>query len=194
MDKHLDRWRDNVDELAAAIGNPPALKTVELTATPCDRSIDGAMEFHGHDATREEVKRQVVGLIEHAERGRFVHELHRAMVMRELQAPVLVIAVHHDQRAKLHREDPSDAYFDHGERAGTAYLFEPDGKLVCAGAFEATSSDQVEWTKYTYGHETEEEKRGVITDGDDISVRSALDRDLDKRMHQALAASLKRVQ
>ncbi|MBA2539577.1 MAG: hypothetical protein H0V17_08080 [Deltaproteobacteria bacterium] len=191
IDRNVDRWTDGMDKLAVAVDNPPPLRSLKLGAA-CDVSIDGAMELRSDKHSPDEIKREIKNLVKSAERGRFKHELSLIGTVRAIQAPVLATTLHEESKAKLHKDNPEEPVFDAGVVAGTAYVFDPDGTLRCAGAFEATSSEKVEYTRSVYGWESDEEKRR-FNDSDRWSADLSLDSDLEKQMAKAIAASLKKV-
>jgi hypothetical protein len=192
FDKHVDRW--DVVKVAAALDSPPAFKTLALGAA-CDRSIQGAYEHRSdREKSRDDVRRDLQLLVESAERGRFYNEFHRFATVMQIAGPVLSIRLHDGDKPRVLRseQDPDHAYFQPGTRAGTAYLYDLDGTLLCAGAFEAESSPQVEYTKYSWkGTPDDEQKK--FTAEDQRSADDSLDADLDKQMTAAIAAALKKV-
>jgi hypothetical protein len=192
IDANLDRWRDNIDTLARVIEKPPAFESVRLTG-PCERDVEHAQRFIIDRASADTMRDELRELVATAERRRFDRLGTKTRIVGKLGSPVLAIRFDEQRDATIVRDDPANPYYVSGTAAGTAYVFEPDGKVVCAGRFAALSADSITYTKYVLEHQSEGEKKAM----DNVAKNSAqriLDEDLEARTTKAVVAGLRRVE
>ncbi len=175
----LARWQPKA--VIAGVSAPPALATLHLGAA-CAMSLDHAYEVRSGDA--DDATGQIASVFQDAKRGRYYDEMDRQRTLARIGAPVLVVAIS-DQELPEMTNEGSDFYA--GRRAGTAYVYDIDGKLACAGAFEASSSDSVKYW-------TVKSDNPVIAGDQRLDARRAVTNDLDKQTHDSILAGLKRVE
>jgi hypothetical protein len=183
---HLDRWGD-LNKLAIALDDPPDLPTLTLGAA-CDREIADSLQVRADRDDLGAIRFALKDLVASATRGRFRSDWERIAVVRHIGAPVL--AVRHLDRRDAKIENGHAATFDSGHISGVAYLYEPDGTLVCAGEFTATSSDSltVEITRFGTDDASYDPNR------DRGTVKDALRDDLEAQAAKAIGPALRKVQ
>jgi hypothetical protein len=136
IERGLERWR--VSAVLAGVADPPPLDTLELRA-PCDVPIERLWRYRAGDG---EIVKDVVNLpIEEARRGRYRTEGDRTWVLAHLTEPILVTSVTSYDAPHL---PALGADYHRGSRSGVAYLFDIDGTLLCAGPYDAASSESVD--------------------------------------------------
>lgn len=166
-----------------------ALSATDVTSRNLDSSLLDESFSAMHDGERYVDRRFVAGenlvaqitdsldvSIAAMERGRFASERARDGVLDFVARDSLVIvALTVDQPPMIAKERDS---FMRGHRAGTAYVFDrATGDLACAGAFEASSSDEVQGLENLYGG----------------NMHVALDRDFEANTDRAIAAAVRSV-
>ena len=132
----LDRWR--VSAVVAGVAAPPSLDTLQLL-DPCAVRIEGLWRHRMGDV--ETVKAIVAIPLEEAQRGRYMSESDRTWVLAHLTEPILVASVTSYDAPHL---PALGADYHRGSRSGVAYLFDIDGALLCAGSYDAASSEYVD--------------------------------------------------
>jgi hypothetical protein len=136
IQRGLARWR--VPAVIAGVAAPPALATLELRE-PCDVNIERLWRYRAGDV---EIVKDVVKIpIEEAQRGRYRTEGDRTWVLAHLTEPILVTSVVSYDAPHL---PALGADYHRGSRSGVAYLFDIDGTLLCAGSYDAASSENVD--------------------------------------------------
>lgn len=175
LDAHSQRW--NGPRLEAAVAALPAITQLSLGGV-CTRSIDQAYNFtvpHESPGKLALVADQLKNI---GKRGRFRDDRERFFAMRSVDQPILVVRLSADERPRVVTTMRRDHEFRAGWRSGAAYLYDPDGSLLCAGAFEATSSPP-----------SEEDLQRHLTS----PIIDPLVLDLDTRTDAAIARALRSV-
>jgi hypothetical protein len=172
------KWR--VPVVIELVGTPPKLESLMLGA-PCDTDIEYAREVRAGDT--DALKATLAWVFDAARRGRYHDERDRDLTLRDLARPILVVEL--DQ--VVSPELTNRKTYASGFTSGSAWLVDTDGTLLCAGKFEAASSDKVEVTYYESGNK-------VIGSTAEESAPQAIRSDLGKNTQAAIRAGLRKVQ
>jgi hypothetical protein len=179
--RNLERWR--VEPVIAGVATPPAIASVHL-GTACDVSTERAMEFRAGEV--EQLKGSLSTLFQDAKRGRYYDERSRERTLAQIAGPIVVIAIAESETPEMVGSGSNVEYYG-GHRTGAAYVYDIDGSLRCAGAFEAASSDVVSYRHWKSNdpHLNGDEKH---------EATQAVGYDLETKMHAAIVAGLHRVE
>jgi hypothetical protein len=143
--------------LALAIPSEAAYESASMDAklkSASDRDPDESLVLaHVYvTAIADRVDEQLAILLDTADRARFHSVRGRRLAIAATALPLIVMVLTDNTRPKLGDENEvidgvrfgSHKAYTPGHRAGTAYVFDKQtGKLRCAGAFTASSSDSV---------------------------------------------------
>lgn len=136
IERALQRWR--IRAVIAGVAAPPSVDTLQLEE-PCDVGIEGLRRHRVGDV---ELAKAIIGiLLEEAQRGRYMTADDRTWVLAHLTNPILVASVTSYDAPAL---PALGADYHRGSRSGVAYLYDIDGALLCAGSYDAASSEHVD--------------------------------------------------
>jgi hypothetical protein len=182
IDRALERWKPA--RVLAEVAAPPSLASLKL-GTACDYEPN-ALSLEARVRDDDELGQQLKYLFANAKRGRYTDEWSHAQTVLQIAGPVLVVAVAEEAKPEMKQRGEKLGYIG-GHRAGTAYVYDIDGTLKCAGTYDAESSKVVKYTSYDVDSE-------AVSTTDRRSAHDAVDYDLDEQTRSAIVAGLHRVE
>jgi hypothetical protein len=174
-------WRAAETKLATAVKQLPPIDSLGLDE-PCALANAPRIELMPNDGDYPtQVRDNVDAKLADLERDRFRSPGELERILLASHELVQVVTIEHEQAPKLHASSETRGVRDYtpGERSGGTYLFDAQGRLVCAGRFEARSSDEIH-----YGDE------GM---GNPSAAVDELARDLNRRTREVVGLGLRRV-
>ena len=174
------RWQPRA--VIAGIAAPPTVSTLRLGAA-CDASLDGVLEFPAGEG--DQAKTTLAYTFEDARRGRYLNVNDHDRTLRHMAKPILVLSIAETVAPEMIGSGSQKTY-EAGSRTGSAYVYDIDGTLQCAGTFQAESSDVVKYSTWK-----SDDPR--INGNPEVDAKRAVANDLDTATRAAAVAGLRRV-